>query len=44
MLNGDQASAAAHQRFYAEYGAVMDLPAEFFLETVRRVFQEHHLP
>jgi polyhydroxyalkanoate depolymerase len=30
--------------FYDEYSAVMDLPAEFYLETVRRVFQEHHLP
>lgn len=30
--------------FYEEYFAVMDLPAEFYLETVRKVFQEHHLP
>ena len=34
----------AHRQFYDEYGAVMDLPAEFYLETVQRVFQEHHLP
>ena len=38
------ASADAHRRFYDEYGAVMDLPAEFYLETVQRVFQEHDLP
>jgi poly(3-hydroxybutyrate) depolymerase len=44
LVGGDHISAAAHRRFYDEYGAVMDLPAEFYLETVRRVFQEHHLP
>ena len=37
-------SAEAHRRFYDEYAAVMDLPAEFYLETVRRVFQDHDLP
>ena len=31
-------------RLYREYFAVMDLPAEFYLETVRAVFQEHDLP
>ncbi|HET6379383.1 MAG TPA: hypothetical protein VFG05_13910 [Methylocella sp.] len=30
--------------FYEEYFAVMDLPAEFYLETVRAVFQDHLLP
>ena len=30
--------------FYDEYLAVMDLPAEFFIQTVRTVFQEHSLP
>jgi poly(3-hydroxybutyrate) depolymerase len=44
LVGGDIASAAAHRRFYDEYGAVMDLPAEFYLETVRRVFQTHDLP
>jgi poly(3-hydroxybutyrate) depolymerase len=44
LVGGDSASAEAHRRFYGEYGAVMDLPAEFYLETVRRVFQEHDLP
>jgi poly(3-hydroxybutyrate) depolymerase len=44
LVGGDTASAEAHRRFYGEYGAVMDLPAEFYLETVRRVFQEHDLP
>jgi poly(3-hydroxybutyrate) depolymerase len=31
-------------KFYEEYFSVMDLPAEFFLETIRRVFKEHDLP
>jgi poly(3-hydroxybutyrate) depolymerase len=44
MVGGDTASANAHRRFYDEYGAVMDLPADFYLETVRRVFQDHDLP
>ena len=34
----------AHRRFYKEYGAVMDLPAEFFLQTVKSIFQDHDLP
>ncbi len=44
LVGGDSASADAHRQFYDEYGAVMDLPAEFYLETVQRVFQEHALP
>jgi poly(3-hydroxybutyrate) depolymerase len=41
---GDVVAAEAHKKFYDEYGAVMDLPAEFYLETVKRVFQDHDLP
>ena len=44
LAQRDAAKSAAHQKFYQEYGAVMDLPAEFFLETVQRIFQEHDLP
>ena len=44
QTNGDTAAAAAHNAFYDEYCAVMDLSAEFFLETVQRVFQDDHLP
>jgi poly(3-hydroxybutyrate) depolymerase len=44
LAGGDMASADAHRRFYEEYGAVMDLPAEFYLETVKRIFQDHDLP
>ena len=39
MVRGDWRAAAAHRAFYDEYLAVMDLPAEFYLETVARVFQ-----
>ena len=44
LHDGDAERAALHRRFYDEYLAVMDLPAEFYLETVHRVFQAHALP
>ena len=44
LVEGDGESADAHRRFYDEYNAVMDLPAEYYLETVERVFQKHALP
>ena len=44
LVSGNDEAAAAHRRFYGEYQAVMDLPAEFYLETVKRVFQDHDLP
>jgi poly(3-hydroxybutyrate) depolymerase len=44
LFAGDGDAAAAHRRFYDEYFAVSDLPAEFYLETVAQVFQEHTLP
>jgi poly(3-hydroxybutyrate) depolymerase len=44
LVRGDWEAASAHRRFYEEYFAVMDLPAEYYLETVRTVFQEHTLP
>lgn len=43
LAKGDQAKADATRKFYDEYFAVLDLPAEFYLETVQRVFQEYHL-
>jgi poly(3-hydroxybutyrate) depolymerase len=43
LVEGDGESADAHRRFYDEYNAVMDLPAEYYLETVERVFQKHLL-
>jgi polyhydroxyalkanoate depolymerase len=44
LVNGDYAKAQATKTFYDEYFAVLDLTAEFYLETVRLVFQEHALP
>jgi poly(3-hydroxybutyrate) depolymerase len=41
---GEHDKADATARFYDEYFAVNDLPAEFYLETVAQVFQEHLLP
>jgi polyhydroxyalkanoate depolymerase len=41
---GRDAEALAAKAFYDEYFAVLDLTAEFYLETVARVFQEHLLP
>src|SRR5690606_31340688 len=43
-LRGDQEDAESHRRFYDEYNAVLDLPAEFYLDTIRIVFQEYSLP
>jgi len=44
LVKGDLEDAQAHRRFYDEYNAVLDMPAEYYLETVRVVFQEHLLP
>jgi poly(3-hydroxybutyrate) depolymerase len=39
LIKGDGDSTDAHRRFYDEYMAVMDLTAEFYLQTIDRVFQ-----
>lgn len=44
LVSGDGDSAQATRAFYDEYLSVMDLPADFYLQTVERVFQEHALP
>jgi poly(3-hydroxybutyrate) depolymerase len=44
LVRGDLEDADAHRRFYDEYNAVEDLPAEYYLDTIRIVFQEHLLP
>ncbi len=44
LANGEIDKAETIRTFYDEYLAVMDLPAEFYIETVRKVFQEHELP
>ena len=44
LANGEAEKAAIIKAFYDEYFAVLDLTAEFYLETVRLIFQEHALP
>lgn len=44
LVKGDLESAEAHRRFYDEYNAVLDMPAEYYLDTIRVVFQQHLLP
>ena len=44
LVAGDGGSAAAHRRFYDEYNAVLDMPAEYYLDTVKTVFQDYSLP
>jgi poly(3-hydroxybutyrate) depolymerase len=44
LVKGDCDSVNQHKTFYEEYLAVMDLSADFYLETVKYVFQEHLLP
>ncbi|WP_164701224.1 polyhydroxyalkanoate depolymerase [Modestobacter sp. KNN46-3] len=43
LVTGEDERAATTRAFYDEYGAVMDVPAEFYLETVGRIFQENRL-
>ena len=44
LVDGDGDSAEKHRDFYDEYLAVMDLTAEFYLQTVETVFVKHLLP
>jgi poly(3-hydroxybutyrate) depolymerase len=44
LMEGDGDSAEKHRDFYDEYLAVMDLPAEYYLQTVDTVFVYHALP
>jgi poly(3-hydroxybutyrate) depolymerase len=44
LVEGDGDSAQKHREFYDEYLAVMDLAAEFYLQTVETVFVRHALP
>ena len=43
LVKGDDSSAETHRKFYDEYLSVMDIPAEFYLQTVERVFQKNDL-
>jgi poly(3-hydroxybutyrate) depolymerase len=44
LVKGDGDNAAKHREFYDEYLSVLDLTEEFYLQTIRDVFQEHLLP
>ena len=44
LLKGDLSSAESHRKFYDEYNAVLDMPAEYYLDTIRTVFQDFLLP
>ncbi len=44
LVKGDGDSAEKHREFYDEYLAVMDLTAEYYLQTVQTVFVKHALP
>jgi poly(3-hydroxybutyrate) depolymerase len=44
LVKDDGDSADKHREFYDEYNAVMDLTAEFYLQTVDEVFIKHSLP
>jgi len=44
LLKGDLEDAQSHRKFYDEYNAVLDMPAEYYLDTIQTVFQQHLLP
>ena len=43
LIRGDDDSAESHRQFYDEYNAVLDLPAEYYLDTIHTVFQDFAL-
>jgi poly(3-hydroxybutyrate) depolymerase len=43
LIKGDDASAEAHRKFYDEYNAVLDMDADYYLETIATVFQDFKL-
>ena len=44
LVRGDDEPAESHRKFYDEYNAVLDMPAEYYLDTIKTVFQEFRLP
>jgi poly(3-hydroxybutyrate) depolymerase len=44
LIQGDGDSADKHREFYDEFLAVMDLTAEYYLQTIETVFLDHKLP
>jgi poly(3-hydroxybutyrate) depolymerase len=43
LIKGDDASTEAHRKFYDEYNAVLDMDADYYLETIKTVFQDFKL-
>jgi len=43
LIKGDEASSEAHRKFYDEYNAVLDMDADYYLDTIKVVFQEFSL-
>ena len=43
LIKGDGASAESHRKFYDEYNAVLDMDAQYYLDTIKVVFQEFNL-
>ena len=43
LIKGDDESVEAHRKFYDEYNAVLDMDADYYLETIETVFQEFKL-
>jgi poly(3-hydroxybutyrate) depolymerase len=43
LVRGDDDSADSHREFYDEYNAVLDMPAEYYLDTIKTVFQDFAL-
>lgn len=44
LVKGDGESAEGHRQFYNEYNAVLDMDADYYLDTIKMVFQQHALP
>jgi poly(3-hydroxybutyrate) depolymerase len=43
LMRGDDNNAESHRQFYDEYNAVLDMPAEYYLDTIKTVFQDFAL-
>ena len=43
LMKGDDASTEAHRKFYDEYNAVLDMDADYYLDTIKTVFQDFKL-
>ena len=43
LVRGDEGSVESHREFYDEYNAVLDMPAEYYLDTIKTVFQDFAL-